>query len=141
MRRNEEPTPEEIAAGHAEKIGALGMVLGLDEQFVQAAQNAGQDAVIDRAELVDETGAHGIVLLLVQRLGAFIDETLAHRGQMPKVGVIAQAVEHIAGQLGVDPQMALMLAGSVLETFQSGARRLAREASGGKRIRGRSAGA
>jgi len=96
---------------------ALGKLLGLDIDFVVEVVRRGQDAVIDRAESVDRTGAHGLVLGMVQQLGMLVQQS-AEEGQGVQDGQIAEASALICQGFGVPEDIGLYILGSVWETFQ-----------------------
>jgi hypothetical protein len=126
-----------------ERIAMLGATLGLSQDFVQDAIERGEAAVIDRAEMVDRTGAQARILTMAAQLGGFLDGQLAE-GAKTSLGVVDGAIQRIGIHNGVPPEMAVGLLGTVLEVYQRAAGRLARgmmpEAGNGNDVEGNSRG-
>jgi hypothetical protein len=122
-RAEQPPDPALIAQQHEELARQLAKVLGLHPQFGQQVARRGRDAVIDRAELTDQTGALGLGLLMVEQLGEFM-QLQAQSGQKVRPGVLMQAIEVIARKNQVDPDTGLYLLGTVVEMFQRATARL-----------------
>lgn len=116
-------TEQELTEKARTLIQQFGQTLGLDPEFVAAVAADGQSAVIDRAELVDQTGAQAVALRMVQQLGVFMQGQAESQGDM-RSGVILEMAERIGKQNGVDEDLAVMLLGSVLEVFQQTVKRL-----------------
>jgi len=124
-------TPQEIAEMLTEsrkaRVGQLGGALGLDPQFVSQVQTGGMGAVQARAEMIDQTGAHGRVLLMAEQFGIFIQEQI-ERGAAPiKPAELLQAAQMISQAHGVNPEIGVHLLGTVLEVYQDAADRLAQD--------------
>lgn len=122
-RAQQPPDPAMIAQQHEELARQLADVLGLHPQFGQQVARRGRTAVIDRAELTDQTGALGLGLLMVEQLGEFL-QLQAQSGRKTPPGAIMQAIEVITRKNRVDPEIGLYLLATVLEMFQRATTRL-----------------
>jgi len=114
----------------AERIGQLGEALGLDPEFVSDVQQRGMAAVIDRAEVVDQTGAHGRLLGMVQMYGRQMEWGVQRVRPIPPGGQMEMA-QKIAERLGVSPEEGIYLLGAVAEVYGAVARHLSRGKTGG----------
>lgn len=124
--REQQPIPEQqLDEQRRELVTQFGTALGLHPEFIAAVAADGQQAIIERAELVDETGGQARALLMVQQLGMFMQKS-AEAGEKLPPGAILDAIELIAKHNDVDEDLGVMLLGSVLEVFQQTLRRLKR---------------
>lgn len=110
------------------QIEQFGAVLGLNPGFLRRVERFGQKAIIERVRAVDQTGAHGRFLSLVQQFGMWFDDEMAEQKPMDE-GVMGEAIDQLAQLHGIDPQLAIRLMGAVLETFQLTLKRSALEGS------------
>jgi len=126
-RVNEEP---DYAGLRAEGVTAFGQMLGLHPEFVTDVVARGQEAIIQRAEVVDQIGGQGKLLGMAQQLGMFLQRRLESAGP-PKMGAIQDAIEMIADANQVPRDTALYLLGAVFESFQRACKRLGKGAVNG----------
>ena len=100
---------------------AFGKILGLHPQFLLDVEMRGQDAIIDRAAMVDVTGGHGRILAMMQHVGKVMESRLLNPMDALETGDLVSA---LARQYGVDERLAVRLVGYGLETFQTAMRRM-----------------
>jgi len=112
------------------EVTQFAIALGLDPTFARKVDTYGQRAIIERVRSVDQTGAHGRFLSLVQQFGMFFDDQMAE-GQPMDEGVMGDAIDQLAQLHGVDPQLGIRLVGAVMETFELTLRRMAEGSSDG----------
>ena len=120
------PTRQEIRRTDAERLGALGTALGLDPSFIADVQARGIDAILDRAQMIDDTGAQARILGMCQQLGYVLQAAAAKRKRMPDMGMMLQATKKICAVHEVPPALGVYLIGAVVEVYQQAAARLAR---------------
>ena len=122
-RQERELTPAERAEIKAERLSQYGELLGLDSDFLADVARRGQIAIIDRAETVDEAGAHATLLAMTQIVGTVMQQKM-QRGQRVQQGVIEDAAWKAGALFGVPGPMAVSLVGATLDVFQEGVDRL-----------------
>ncbi len=108
-----------------ERMMVLGQALGLHQDFLRDVAVRRQEAIIDRAQSVDTTGAHARMLALVQRVAIYTEERImAQEPGSPKE--LLTAIGSFAQNLGIQPAEAVELVGPVLEIYQRASQLLAR---------------
>ena len=110
------------------EVTQFAIALGLDPTFARKVDTYGQRAIIERVRSVDQTGAHGRFLSLVQQFGMFFDDQLFEEKPLTE-GIMGDAIDQLAQLHGVDPQLGIRLVGAVMETFELTLRRMAEGSS------------
>lgn len=122
--RPEQPSPQDVQRGLWRRSQELGEALGLHPAFIRDVQARGQDAVIDRAESVDQTGVHALLLSMAQEFGSFLQEA-SYREERPDLDDHMQAMVETGHRHGIEPQLSLLLLGSLQEIFTAAAQNTA----------------
>lgn len=117
--------PKEQQIKSTGQITQFGQALGLDSDFLKDVELKGQAAIINRVRYIDETGAHGRLLSVVQQIGAFLDRRMM-KGQPTRSEEILAAVGEMAEFHGVNKRLTATLVGAILETYQHTLGRLAK---------------
>jgi hypothetical protein len=115
-------------AGNRRHLATIGDTLGLNREFVVDVARRGQDAVIDRTEMVDETGAHGRMLAMVQQLG-MARQDAAEKGQQLPPGAIEQVCTMLCRRYQVPEEIGIKLLAAVDDTFRRTVKKIAHEAT------------
>ena len=116
----EQPDPKMMAEAQQENddlIRSLGDALGLAPEFTDDIIRRGEDAVIDRVNLTDKTGAFIAGLSIVKGV-ADTEEFVKMTGGMPDPDM---TLEHIAGTadaLGLDIGQSVAMYGPLPEVLQ-----------------------
>ena len=121
----------EIAAMQAERIAQFGEAVGLHEDTIHKVQTRGQNALIDRAQRFDKTGALGRVMSICQRLGCWMQENEEAGGTPPQPGQLIEAIAGLGDEHDIDRLVALRLVGTVIEVFQQATGSIARGSQNG----------
>ena len=108
-----------------EMMRQLGEALGLHPEFVGDVERRGQTAIIDRA-IGERSGAMPRILRIAQRVGAWMDSRMPEPGP-PDPRAIMEAVEYVARDEGVPPELAVDLFAPVWDAWGAIATRLAHE--------------
>jgi len=107
------------------RIAALGELLGFHKSFIEDVAARGQEAVIDRVAITDQTGAQSRLLALTQVLGSYIEGRM-ERGIWPGPEELLEVVADLAQQFEIQPLEAVELLDPVLEIYRGAARVLGR---------------
>jgi len=112
--REKEETPGRKTVA---QVRALGEALGLHQAFIRDVAARGQPAIIDRADVTDETGALGVVLFTLQQLGYWLQDRAAQGPKPARPGELVEAVGLIARQLNVNPGLLVKVVGAAHEVY------------------------
>ena len=115
----------ERVARRREQTLLLAESLGAHPEFAEAVADRGISAVIERAEMVDSTGALGRLLLMTMLLSQTIQDNLV-AGQPPQAGMIEQAATMISQHYGIPPDIGTHLLGGVYEVCKQAIQRAGR---------------
>lgn len=98
-------------------VDVFGGALGLHSDFLNDVKVRGTAAIIDRAEAIDVTGAHGRLLALARHVGAYLD-SIAAKGKKPDPVKLAAATAMSAHVFRVAPDLAMRLVGGALDIME-----------------------
>jgi len=104
----------DIDAVESERLQSLAGALGLHGDFVDDVKMRGEDAIIDRVEETDATGALAKMMRVIQQFGTWMEERMA-RGRPPEAQEVKKAISHLARKVNADPNETYQLVMSVME--------------------------
>lgn len=130
----EEMTPEEkyekqqeVQSGQWLRVQELGEVAGLHPEFIRDVQERGQTAIIDRADSVDRTGVHAMILGMSQEYGAWMQEYALSQNSSPSVDEKVDVMSKISRRYGVEPDTGIFLLGTIDEHLDAASGALRRD--------------
>lgn len=115
--RNDQQQPQPQSDGMAGMIQQFGETLGLHPTFVKDVMARGEVAIIERAQTVDQTGAHARLLAMTQAYGEFLTNIEVEGQQVPP-GAKVDAMRMIGEHFSVPVRVAVELLGAVDEFFE-----------------------
>ena len=122
-----------------ERMMGLARTLGLTEGTARSVAAGGQMAVIARTQAMDETGAYGRMMAIVQRVGLLLDEH-AMMGEPASDEDVLEATVMAAESFDVNPALAADLVGAVIEVYQGAVQKQMENYDGTDEHSGRDAG-
>lgn len=111
------PPPVNFESVDAERAASLAQGLGMHRDFVEGVRRAGMEAVLQRTEATDSTGARVKVLRLVQAVGTWL-ETRTARGKPTDQKLLHRAVGKEADALDMNRDEATEIVMGVLKKYQ-----------------------
>jgi hypothetical protein len=95
----------------------LAQTAGLDPELVDAIRERGGEAIAEWVDAIDTHGSESKLMRLMQQFSIWLEESVS-RGQMPDQQTIMAAIQKLAQQYGVDPELATEFVMEVLQEYR-----------------------